>query len=96
MTQTLTLPAPPGGFAILFDHLIERIADLVAARIGPSAPAKRLMDVPAAAEYLGRSHDAVRKLITRGVLPVTKLDGKRQIDRAALDKLISDNTHFEV
>jgi excisionase family DNA binding protein len=53
------------------------------------------MAIPEAAEYIGRSQDAVRKLITRGVIPVTKLDGKRQIDRVALDKLISENTHFD-
>jgi excisionase family DNA binding protein len=72
------------------------MADAVAARIGTAgASSKRLMAIPEAAEYLGRTQDAVRKLITRGVLPVTKLDGKRQVDRAALDKLISESTHFE-
>jgi excisionase family DNA binding protein len=67
----------------------------VAARIPSPAPvAKRLLTIAQAAEYLGRSPKAVEHLVARGVLPVTKLDGKRQIDRIALDKLISESTYF--
>jgi hypothetical protein len=38
--------------------------------------------------------DAVKKLISRGVLQVTKLDGKLKVDRIALDRLIKDSTHY--
>ena len=41
-----------------------------------------------AAHYLGRTTRAVEHLIDRGAIQVTKLDGKRQIDKAELDKLI--------
>ena len=54
------------------------------------------MSVPEGARYLGRTPKAVEHLIDRGVIPVTKLDGKRQIDRIALDKLIGDRTYYEV
>jgi hypothetical protein len=57
---------------------------------------KRLFTVPEAAIYIGRSVKAVDHLIARGVIEVTKLDGRRQIDRIALDKLIESNTFFEV
>jgi excisionase family DNA binding protein len=80
----------------MFDpKFIEDFAAAVAARIPQLAPgAKRLLTISQAAEYLGRSPKAIEHLIARGVLPVTKLDGKRQIDRIALDKLISENTYF--
>ena len=58
-------------------------------------PTKRLFTVPEAAEYLGRSENAVKILIHRGKLPVTRIDSKSQIDRKALDKLIEECTYFE-
>ncbi len=56
---------------------------------------KRLFTVPEAAIYIGRSVKAVDHLIARGVIEVTRLDGRRQVDRTALDKLIDENTFFE-
>jgi excisionase family DNA binding protein len=97
MTATLALPGSPGGIAIFLEQLIERLADLVAARIGTGeGPAKRLMTIAEAAEYIGRSRRAVEAMIVRGTIPVTKLDGRCQVDRVALDKLISDRTYREV
>ena len=80
----------------MFDQkFIDDFASAVAARIPQSAPSiKRLLTIPQAAEYLSRSPKAIEHLIARGVLPVTRLDGKRQIDRVALDKLISESTYF--
>ena len=78
------------------DELIARLADAVAERvIKLTASPKRLLDVPDAAVYLGRSQGAIRQLIGRGVIPTTKIDGKTQIDRIALDKIISEATYFE-
>jgi excisionase family DNA binding protein len=56
---------------------------------------QRLFDIDQAAAYLGRTSHAVRLLIHRGKLPVTKIDSKVQVNRAALDKLIEDCTFFE-
>ena len=50
---------------------------------------KRLFTVQEAAVYIGRSQKAVDHLIARGAIQVTRLDGRRQIDRVALDKLIA-------
>ena len=78
-------------------EFIEELADEVVERLSAcvETKAKRLFTVPEAAEYLGRTPKAVDHLIDRGVIPVTKLDGKRQVDRAALDKLIEERTYFE-
>ena len=51
---------------------------------------KRLMDVPQAAVYLGRSTRAIEALIQRGVIPTVKLDCRTQLDKRALDKLIAE------
>lgn len=84
--------------ASMFEQqFIDRLADAIADRISRSlAPTrKRLFTMAEVAEYIGRSPKAVERLIQRGVIPVTKIDGKRQIDRQVLDKIISDRTYFE-
>jgi excisionase family DNA binding protein len=77
---------------------IEQLADALADRISRDTTTsnKRLFTLAEAAEYIGRSPKAVERLIQRGAIPVTRIDGKRQVDRAALDKIISDRTYFEV
>jgi excisionase family DNA binding protein len=83
----------------MFDQaFIDQLADAVASRItiAPSVIMKRLFTLEEAAEYIGRSAKAVERLIQRGTIPVTKIDGKRQVDRTVLDKIISDRTYFEV
>lgn len=79
-------------------QFIEQLADALADRLSrsPSAVTKRLFTMSEAAEYIGRSPKAVERLIQRGAIPVTKIDGKRQVDRSALDKIIADRTYFEV
>lgn len=52
----------------------------------------RLMDIPTTAVYIGRTVAATHQMIKRGKLPVVKLDGKLQIDRLALDRLITKST----
>ena len=87
------------GSSGIFEHqFIELLADALAHRIArvPSVSSKRLFTMTEAAEYIGRSAKAVERLIQRGAIPVTKIDGKRQVDREALDKIISDRTYFEV
>ena len=78
------------------EAFIEKIAAAIATRLAPAPAAKRLFTVAEAGEYIGRSPKAIEHLIARGTVPVTKLDGKRQVDRTALDKLITDHTYFEV
>jgi excisionase family DNA binding protein len=80
------------------EQFITRLADAVAERMSGTSPVitKRLFTLEEAAEYIGRSPKAVERLIQRGAVPVTKIDGKRQVDRTALDKIIADRTYFEV
>ena len=49
---------------------------------------RRLLSVPEAADYLGRTVWAVRGLIDNGKLPAVRLDRRVQIDRLDLDRLI--------
>lgn len=56
---------------------------------------RRLFTIPQAAIYLGRTRKAVEHLIARGTIQVTRLDGKVQIDRSSLDKLIDAHTYYE-
>ena len=48
----------------------------------------RLMDVEGAARYVGQSVGVVRLMIQRGTLPLTRLDGKTQVDRLVLDEIV--------
>jgi len=83
----------------VLDQYFEEIATRLERRIEKRAPQngspKRLFTVPEAAEYLGRSENAIKILIHRGKLPVTRIDSKSQIDKKALDKLIDECTYFE-
>jgi len=51
----------------------------------------RLLSVPQAAQFLGRSPGALRMMIHRGQVPVVRLAGQRrvQIDVADLNQLIA-------
>ena len=72
------------------------VAEQVVAQLAiQGAITQRLFSVAEAGVYLGRSPKAIEHMIARGTLQVTKLDGKRQIDRSALDKLIADRTYYE-
>ncbi len=83
---------------LILEHCTALIARKVAEQIRvtekPSFE-KRLFTVEEAAEYLGRSPNAVKLMVARGKLPVTKIDSKIQLDRRELDKLISDCTFVQ-
>lgn len=49
---------------------------------------KRLYSIEEAAEYLGRSAEAVRELIYRGRIPAVKIDRRTQVDVRDLEKLV--------
>ena len=93
-----------GGTALLdlgvldryLEELAERLHRKLEQRTADIGRAKRLFTVAEAAEYLGRSENAVKLLIHRGKLPVTRIDSKSQVDRQALDKLIDECTYFSV
>jgi excisionase family DNA binding protein len=73
------------------DPLVEAIVAGVVERLRVTAPkTSRLLDVDAAAEYLGRTPKAVRKLIEDGKIPVVRFDSRVQIDRQDLDRVIEE------
>jgi hypothetical protein len=81
------------------NRLADRVIEKMASRLAGTQPAEpadsggpRLMNVAAAAVYMGRSTSAIQHLVKRGSLPVVKLDNKIQIDKRALDKLIAEST----
>lgn len=78
-----------------FEEVAARLERRLDQRISPNGSPKRLFTVSEAAAYLGRSENAVKLLIHRGKLPVTRIDSKSQIDKQALDRLIDECTYFE-
>jgi excisionase family DNA binding protein len=77
----------------LASEVATQVISQISAQGGPVP--KRLFTIAEAAIYLGRTAKAIEHLIDRGTIPVSKLDGKRQIDRTTLDNLIDDHTYFE-
>jgi len=77
------------------DAIADRVAERVAAKLSQGSDQQRLFDISRAAEYIGHTRKAVEHLIARGVVPVTRIDGKRQIDRSALDRVIDERTYYE-
>jgi len=77
--------------AALFDALIDAVAERVLARLTKDGILQpRLLSVPAAAMYLGRTEEAVRRLQASGTLRAVKLDGRVQFDRVDLDTFIEN------
>jgi excisionase family DNA binding protein len=69
----------------LVDALAARVAAIVAERLNTTHD-QRWLTVKQAAEYLGRTPDAVRGLVKRGELTAHKPDGRLQLDREELDR----------
>ena len=83
------------------DKYIDEIARRIASHVMVPAPPsgfrnRRLLTFAQAAEYIGRSENAVKQLIQKGRLPITSIDSKTQIDKVELDRLIEARTHFRV
>jgi len=78
-----------------FEAFAARLERRIDQHTPQSASPKRLFTVHEAAEYLGRSENAVKLLIHRGKLPVTRIGSKSQIDKKGLDTLIDECTYFE-
>jgi hypothetical protein len=71
-----------------FDALIEGIAQAIAAKVERMAGMQqRLMDLEAAAKYLGMTTHALRHKAGREI-PRVRTDGKLRFDRRDLDRYI--------
>src|ERR1039457_5764126 len=49
---------------------------------------RSVLDVRAAADYIGRSPSALRHLIAKGAIPCVRRDGRVQLDRQDLDNWV--------
>lgn len=93
-----TIPAPQ-RLTLFSEDFVDALAEAVAKKVmlifQQSNSPQRLLTVQETAVYLGRSVKAVDHMLARGIIQVTKLDGKRQVDRVTLNKLIEDRTYYE-
>jgi excisionase family DNA binding protein len=87
MAAKVELPRPTTG-SLGLDALADAIAERVAARLQSGKDSERLMTVPAAARYLGRTPRAVRHLIATGALPSVREGRSVHLDRHELDRWI--------
>jgi excisionase family DNA binding protein len=67
----------------LADAIAERVLQRLLAALDKDKC--RLLDVSAAAAYIGRTPSALRHLIAKGTIPSVRRDGRVQLDRADLD-----------
>jgi excisionase family DNA binding protein len=68
----------------LIETLAQRVAGIVLERLEATS-SRRWLTVDQAADYTGRSEEAVRGLVKRGALTAYKPDGRLQLDRHELD-----------
>jgi hypothetical protein len=69
------------------DALADAIAERVYRRLTDALEGNksRLLNVPVAAEYIGRSPSALRHMIAKKAIPCVRRDGRVQLDRQDLD-----------
>jgi excisionase family DNA binding protein len=69
------------------DALVDAIAQRVVWHLNAAQEReqRRLLDVRAAAKYIGRSPSALRHLIAKGAIRCVRRDGRVQLDRQDLD-----------
>jgi excisionase family DNA binding protein len=69
----------------LIETLAQRVAATVLERLEDTSN-RRWLTVDQAADYIGRSPDAIRGLVKRRELTGYKPDGRLQLDRTELDR----------
>jgi len=72
------------------DALADAIAERVFQRLTAAQESNkgRLLDVRAAAEYIGRTPSSLRHLIAKKTIPCVRRDGRVQLDRQDLDNWV--------
>lgn len=83
----------PAPAADALQQLAKALAPLVTDQLrrGGTSVERRLLSVPAAAEYLGRSEEAVRHLVRTRKIHAVRADGRILIDKRDLDFWIDAN-----
>ena len=69
----------------LIETLAQRVAAIVLERLEATS-SRRWLTVDQAADYIGRTPEAIRGLVKRGELTAYKPDGRLQLDRVELDR----------
>ncbi len=70
------------GLDALADAIAERVYQRLSAALDRNK--SRLLSVPAAAEYIGRTPSALRHMIAKGTIPCVRRDGRVHLDRQDL------------
>jgi hypothetical protein len=73
---------------------LDKLASLVAQKLAPLTRPRRLLSLEEAGAYMGRSGEAVRQLVKKGVISAVRIDDRVQIDIKALDKLIDQCSRY--
>jgi excisionase family DNA binding protein len=66
-------------------------AEMQSSQPSKPAPQNRLLTVPQAAEFLGRTDKAIRQLVHKKTIPVVRIDRAIRIDRRDLEALVEQN-----
>jgi excisionase family DNA binding protein len=69
----------------LIETLAQRVAAIVLERLDDTSK-QRWLTVDQAADYLGRTPEAIRGLVKRGELTGYRPDGRLQLDREQIDR----------
>jgi len=94
MNTDTSLHAILDGFAeLVASKLNQRIngSSLAPGGASKSAVPLRLLTVRQASDYIGRSTDAIYRLIANGTLPAVRSDRRIHLDVRDLDRWIEDN-----
>lgn len=73
-------------------ELADAIAAKVAVKLAANPRNKRLLTAQEAAEYIGRTPEAVQKMAQRGELPTVRAGRRVHYDIRALDRWIEENS----
>lgn len=87
-----SLPVLPSGSAFLLsDAVVEAIADSIAGRLGErlAAGPPALLDLEAAANWLGVSARTVESLVALAEIPIVRIGPSRSIRRFELASLVA-------
>lgn len=80
---------------LFIEEIASRVAEKLRGVVGAGTGGKRwpeVMDINTAAEYIDRTREGMRGIIRKGLVPITRIDGRVQIRRCDLDRLVERNT----
>jgi helix-turn-helix protein len=92
VNETLDPRTAPMDLNAIVDAFIDHIAETVCARIQAAQTLRpRLLTTEQAANYIGRTPNAVRILLRKDAFPAVRNDGRVMLDIRDLDRWIDQN-----